>query len=87
MRLSEVEVVLNREYNETKTNENGWCVSIKRAEIKGNGVLKSIVAWGRTKQIARKELAKKLSGKTIVLNAYKTTRQEITLPETISGVM
>ena len=87
MRLSEVETVLNREYGETKLEDKTWRVDFHRADIKVAGGLQSIVAWGNTLREARKNLADKLSGQLIVLNAYRKNRMEIRLPKTISGVM
>jgi len=87
MRLSEIETVLGREYGQTKLASGGWRVDFRRAEIKDRTCLVSIVAWGDTLKEARHNLANKLKGQTIVLNAHRATRQEITLPETISGVM
>ena len=90
MNLTEVAIITRTEFVETHSsiycrNGTSWFSEIKNVEIKKNGCLISAVGFGKTKTQSRKNLAIELNGATLVKNAYKSNRWEVTLPNTISA--
>lgn len=54
--------------------------SFEHCEIGGDGLLRGVYGVGATEDQAFKDYAKKISGKLLVIDAYKDTRREILAP-------
>lgn len=83
MNLSDVAHITGQEII-TGKSDKGFFAEINFAEIKHGGVLAVAVDWGRTRLEAKKALAKKLQGQTIVTDAMNTFRREFNLPQKIT---
>lgn len=83
MNLSEVAYVTGQEII-TGKSDKGFFAELNFAEIKHGGVLAVAVDWGRTRLEAKKALAKKLQGQTVVTDAMNPLRREFNLPSRIT---
>jgi hypothetical protein len=84
MKLSDLEYMTDSKIEYTDTVTDQVCASLPRCETKRGPVLSGACAFAPTKKEARKALAEKLSGKTLVKNAYGD-RSEWKLPTVTVG--
>ena len=88
MTLLEVAIVTGTSFNETPTSirssEYKWLFSLHGVTIKDGHLLVSTCGRGKTLAAAKKDYAKQLESKLIVVNAYKPDRQELLLPPKIT---
>lgn len=61
--------------------DNKYYVKFNNSEVKGMGVLTGVTGYGNTVEDAVKDYCKRISGKTLVLDAYTNNRKEINLPD------
>ena len=54
-------------------------------EIKVEGGLRGVYGMGQTKPEARGDLAEKIRGQILVIDAYGAKRKEVQMPETVVG--
>lgn len=54
-------------------------------DLKGEGVISSILGSGKTKAAAKRDLACSLAGKRLVLDAYGPGRREFQIPKTLKA--
>jgi hypothetical protein len=59
---------------------NSLHASFQCCEVGGDGLLRSVYGIGPTEDHAFRDYAQKISGKLLVINAYKDTRREILAP-------
>lgn len=87
MNLNEVAWIVRSELVEIHSTESGYRAEIKDVETKcgeRGRCLSSTMGRGKTAIEARENLAEELKGVTLVKNALKANRWEVTLPFTIS---
>ena len=62
-----------------KIEKNIICVRYEDCEVKGDGVLIGEFGRGSDFELACQDYLAKIRGKTLVFNAYGTTRKEVTV--------
>lgn len=66
---------------EVATSAVGWSASVKRCEVKRDGMLGAVVGFGATPDGALADCAAKISGKRVAVDAYTPQRREYDVPE------
>ena len=88
MTLLEVAIVTGTSFSETPTSirssENKWLFSLHGVEVKDGHLLIGTCGRGKTLAAAKKDYAKQLQSKLIVVNANKPDEQELLLPPKIT---
>ena len=88
MTLLEVAIITGTSFNERPTSirasETKWLFSLHGVEVKDRALLINSYGRGKTLASAKKDYAKQLQSKMIVVNAYGPDRQEYLLPPKIT---
>lgn len=81
MRLKEIEYMTNSKVEVKETVTNQKVASLRRCEVKDDGMLRGACGFGSTAREARKALARAISEQTLIKNAYSHYRMEWKLPK------
>ncbi len=85
MTLLEIAIITGTSFNETSfPSEHKWLFSLYGVEVKDGHLLVGTCGRGKTLAAAKKDYAKQLQSKMIVVNAHKPDRQELLLPPKIT---
>lgn len=85
MTLTEVAIVLGKTLKVVSAN-SCWRVAFNTpTEVANNGGFLTIFGEGKTRKEAKKDFAKMLNGRIVVLKAFSANQQQIQLPSTITG--
>ena len=88
MTLLEIAIITGTSFNESPTSirpsEYKWLFSLHSVEVKDGHLLVGTCGRGKTLAAAKKDYAKQLQGKMIVVNAMTINRQEYLLPPKIT---
>lgn len=74
------EFMPGNQYGRKISGNSVWIADIKNVEIGENGLLAGCCGRGKTKEDALTALGEDISGKHLVVDAYKPTRREIDCP-------
>ena len=89
MTLLEIAVVTGTSFNERATSikdtESKWMFSLHSVEVKDGRLLLGACGRGRTLAEAKRDYAKQLQGKMIVVDAMKADRHEYLLPPKVTA--
>ncbi len=85
MTLLEVAIITCTSFNETHLKYGSWVFNLYNVVIKNHHLLSSSFGRGKTLAAAKKDYAKQLQNRLIVVNAGKPDRHEYLLPPKITS--